>query len=57
MGQGNFAGRRYLDALTIRQALHMRDKQGLPGREIERVLRLKQGAVERLGGKGVMGVP
>ncbi|KAJ0421649.1 hypothetical protein BJY00DRAFT_108139 [Aspergillus carlsbadensis] len=57
MGQGNFAGRRYLDALTIRQVLQMRDRQGLPGREIERALRLKQGTVERLGGKGVMGIP
>ncbi|KAL2835746.1 hypothetical protein BJY01DRAFT_252383 [Aspergillus pseudoustus] len=57
MGQGTFTGRRYLDALTIRQALDMRDKQGLPGKEIERALRLKAGTVESLGAKGVMGVP
>ncbi|KAL3465994.1 hypothetical protein BJX64DRAFT_251430 [Aspergillus heterothallicus] len=57
MGQGTFTGRRYLDALTIRQVLDMRDKQGVSGKEIERLLRLRAGTVERLGEKGVMGVP
>ncbi|BCS21008.1 uncharacterized protein APUU_21440S [Aspergillus puulaauensis] len=58
MGRGGFSGRRYLDALTIRQALAMRDRQGLPEGEIERTLRLKQGAVGRIGGRnGVFGVP
>ncbi|RDW81356.1 uncharacterized protein DSM5745_04913 [Aspergillus mulundensis] len=55
-GKGAFEGRRYLDAFTIRQALAMRDRQGLPADEIERVLRLKSGVVGRMGGKGVFGV-
>ncbi|PYI28348.1 hypothetical protein BP00DRAFT_403156 [Aspergillus indologenus CBS 114.80] len=55
LGRPDFVGREYLDALTIRQVLAMRDRQGLPAREIERVLRLKRGVVERLGVKGVVG--
>ncbi|KAL2870227.1 uncharacterized protein BJX67DRAFT_344954 [Aspergillus lucknowensis] len=57
LGQDSFAGRSYLDAFTIRQALAMRDTQGLPGEEIERVLRLKGGTVERLGSRKVIGIP
>ncbi len=58
VGRGGFSGRRYLDALTIRQALAMRDRQGLPEGEIERALRLKQGVVGRIGGRnGIFGVP
>ena len=37
------------------QVLAMRDRQGLPAREIERVLRLKSGVVERLGARGGVG--
>lgn len=48
-------GREYLDVLTIRQAIAMRDSRGVPEREIERVLRLKDGVMSRLGGKGVVG--
>ncbi|RAL16000.1 uncharacterized protein BO97DRAFT_383925 [Aspergillus homomorphus CBS 101889] len=55
MGRQNFTGREFLDALTIRQVLAMRDRQGLPAGEIERVMRLKKGVVERLGAKGVVG--
>ncbi|PYH47321.1 uncharacterized protein BP01DRAFT_421656 [Aspergillus saccharolyticus JOP 1030-1] len=55
MGRRDFAGREFLDAFTIRQVLAMRDRQGLPAREIERVMRLKSGVVERLGPKGVVG--
>ncbi|GAB1191736.1 hypothetical protein APSETT444_000918 [Aspergillus pseudonomiae] len=54
VGRPGFAGREYLDALTIRQALSMRDRQGLPAGEIERLLRLKKGVVDRLGQKGVV---
>ncbi|KAG2420863.1 hypothetical protein HFD88_000477 [Aspergillus terreus] len=54
VGRPNFAGREYVDAFTLRQALTMRDRQGLPGDEIERMLRLKKGVLERLGGKGVV---
>ncbi|KAE8380945.1 Oligosaccharyltransferase subunit Ribophorin II-domain-containing protein [Aspergillus bertholletiae] len=54
LGRPGFAGREYLDALTIRQALSMRDRQGLPSGEIERLLRLKRGVVDRLGKKGLV---
>ncbi|GKZ37285.1 hypothetical protein AbraIFM66950_008770 [Aspergillus brasiliensis] len=54
MGRSGFQGREYLDALTIRQVLAMRDRQGLSAEEIERLLRLKSGVVGRLGGKGVV---
>ncbi|KAL4784815.1 hypothetical protein BJX76DRAFT_356675 [Aspergillus varians] len=57
MGRGRFAGRRYLDALTVRQVIAMRDKQGLGEREIERALRLKTGVVEKVGAKGIFGIP
>ncbi|KAE8158975.1 Oligosaccharyltransferase subunit Ribophorin II-domain-containing protein [Aspergillus tamarii] len=54
VGRPGFTGREYLDALTIRQALSMRDRQGMPSGEIERLLRLKRGVVDRLGKKGVV---
>ncbi|PIG88845.1 hypothetical protein AARAC_011491 [Aspergillus arachidicola] len=53
-GRQGFTGREYLDALTIRQALSMRDRQGMPSGEIERLLRLKKGVMDRLGEKGVV---
>ncbi|TPR03716.1 Guanine nucleotide exchange factor synembryn family protein [Aspergillus niger] len=55
MGRSGFQGREYLDALTIRQVLAMRDRQGLSAEEIERLLRLKSGVVGRLGERGVVG--
>ncbi|PWY86030.1 hypothetical protein BO70DRAFT_428105 [Aspergillus heteromorphus CBS 117.55] len=55
MGKTQFAGREFLDALTIRQALAMRDRQGLAPGEIERLLRLREGVVGRLGARGVVG--
>ncbi|KAL1966452.1 hypothetical protein VTN77DRAFT_4594 [Rasamsonia byssochlamydoides] len=54
-GRQSHEGRQFLDVLTIRQALSMRDKQGLPDGEIERLLRLKKGVVARLGRKGLVG--
>jgi hypothetical protein len=54
LGRQSHEGREFLDVQTIRQALAMRDKQGLPTREIERLLRLKRGVVDRLGKKGVV---
>lgn len=36
--------------------LGMRDDRGWEGKEIERGLGLKKGVVERLGGKGVVGL-
>ncbi|KAI9369807.1 hypothetical protein BJX61DRAFT_125903 [Aspergillus egyptiacus] len=58
VGKGSFAGRRYLDAYTIRQVLEMRDRRGLGAGEIERELRLREGVVGALGGRdGVWGIP
>lgn len=55
-GKRGHAGRQYLDVYTIRQILQMRDQRGQSDKEIERVLGLKDGVVERLGGKGVVGM-
>ena len=53
-GRQNHGGREFLDVLTIRQAISMRDKQGFSMRDIESTLRLKKGVMERLGKKGVV---
>lgn len=54
VGKPSFAGREFVDALTIRQAISMRDKQGLPPAEIESTLQLRKGVVERLGKRGIV---
>lgn len=51
---GENARRQFLDALTIQQALNMRDLQRMPLREIERTLRLKEGVMERFGKEGIV---
>ena len=53
-GKQSHTGREYLDALTIRQVLVMRDRQGLSNDEIERMFRLRKGVIEKLGGRGVV---
>ncbi|KAF7597274.1 hypothetical protein BBP40_008116 [Aspergillus hancockii] len=53
-GRPSFTGREYLDALTIRQALSMRDRQGMPLGQIERLLQMKKGVMDRLGKKGIV---
>lgn len=55
VGKPSFAGRQFLDGLTIRQVISMRDRQGLSAEEIEGTLRLRKGVVERLGGRGIVG--
>ncbi|KAJ5300941.1 uncharacterized protein N7443_005943 [Penicillium atrosanguineum] len=54
MGRSDFAGRSYMDALTIHQALTMRDVQKMPRAEIERTLRLKKGVMDKLGEDGLI---
>ncbi|KAK0127082.1 hypothetical protein ONS96_006640 [Cadophora gregata f. sp. sojae] len=49
-------GRQFLDVLTLRQILVLRDEKGVEAGEIERSLGLKRGVVGRLGRKGVVGV-
>ncbi|TVY85571.1 hypothetical protein LSUE1_G000097 [Lachnellula suecica] len=53
IGRRGAAGRTFLDVLTLRQVLVMRDK-GVSQAEIERILELKSGVVGRLGGKDVV---
>ena len=53
-GRQNHGGREFLDVLTIRQAISMRDRQGLSARDIESTLRLKKGVMDRLGKKGIV---
>lgn len=53
-GRPSHPGREYLDAMTIRQVLSMRDRQKLRDADIEQTLRLKKGVVGRLGEKGVV---
>jgi hypothetical protein len=55
IGRPGFAGREFVDAWTIRQALTMRDRQGLSLGEIEGMLKLKKGVLGRLGAKGIVG--
>ncbi|KAJ5731372.1 uncharacterized protein N7483_005880 [Penicillium malachiteum] len=54
VGNPNFTGRQFLDSLTIHQALTMRDQQKLPSGEIERMLRLKKGTIDKLGKSGIV---
>jgi hypothetical protein len=54
-GRQSHAGREFLDVLTMRKVLSMRDRQGLSETEIERLLRLKKGVVGRLGRRGLVG--
>lgn len=54
MSRGENVRRQFLDALTIQQALNMRDLQRMPLREIERTLRLKEGVMDRLGKEGIV---
>jgi hypothetical protein len=47
-------GRQFLDSVTLRQLLVMRDRQGLSEEDIERDMGLKRGVVQRLGTPGVI---
>ena len=55
-GRRGHEGRQFLDVVTIRQVLMLRDDKRLAAEEIERRLGLKKGVVARLGAKGVHGV-
>ena len=48
-------GRRFLDVMTIRQILMLRDEKAVEAAEIENRLGLKSGIVARLGVKGIVG--
>jgi hypothetical protein len=53
IGRRGAQGRSFLDVVTLRQVLVLRDK-GVEEGEIERRLELREGTVGRLGGKGVV---
>ena len=54
MGKEGFAGKRQVDIHTIKKALVLRDEQGVTPLEVERILGLRKGAVNALGGVGVL---
>ncbi|PMD17141.1 hypothetical protein NA56DRAFT_280694 [Hyaloscypha hepaticicola] len=56
LGKASAGGRQFLDVITIRKVLEMRDEKGLQEGEIERRLELRKGVVGRLGRGGVVGV-
>jgi hypothetical protein len=56
LGKASAGGRQFLDVITIRKVLEMRDEKGLQEGEIERRLKLKKGVVGRLGRGGVVAV-
>lgn len=49
-------GRRFVDVITIRQALQLRDA-GMPEAQVEERLGMKKGTVRQFGPRGVFGVP
>ncbi|KAJ5480746.1 hypothetical protein N7539_006640 [Penicillium diatomitis] len=54
LAHGSQAGRQFLDAFTISQALTMRDQQKMAKRDIERSLRMKEGVMDQLGKDGLV---
>ena len=50
---GRVGGRQFLDVITIRQILQMRDERGMKAEDIEQRMGLKKGVVARLGPKGI----
>jgi hypothetical protein len=53
LGRRGSPGRSFLDVVTIRQVLMMRDEQGKGAEEIERTLGLRKGVVGKLGPRGL----
>jgi hypothetical protein len=57
IGRRGAKGRQFLDVVTLRQVLVLRDEKGASASDIEGRLGLRQGVVGRLGPKGrVVGV-
>jgi len=56
LGRRGSPGRSFLDVVTLRQVLMLRDEKGVSEGEIEKKLELKKGTVGKLGGKGVVGI-
>lgn len=56
VGKAGAAGRQFLDVVTLRQVLQLRDERGLDAEKIEEQFGLRKGVIARLGRKGVVGV-
>ncbi|RDW69917.1 hypothetical protein BP5796_08314 [Coleophoma crateriformis] len=54
IGRRGAEGRTFLDVITVRQVLQLRDERGLSGSEIEKRMGLGHGVVEQLGRRGVV---
>lgn len=54
VGRRGFAGRRFVDAATVRNALKVRDAGVVSDAEIERQFGLREGTVGKLGRKGIL---
>lgn len=54
IGRKGSEGRQFLDVITIRQVLLLRDERGVSPGEIEKQLGLRRGVVGRLGRRGVV---
>ena len=54
VGRRGFTGRAFVDVMTIRRALALRDERGMSERRIEETLSLKRGTMGKLGAKGVL---
>ncbi|KAI9879491.1 MAG: hypothetical protein M1830_008367 [Pleopsidium flavum] len=54
-GKRGHEGRQFLDVVSLRQVLMLRDEKGLEAGEIERRLGLRGGVVGRLGRRGIVG--
>ncbi|KAK2745851.1 hypothetical protein FQN57_003464 [Myotisia sp. PD_48] len=54
IGKQSHAGRQYLDVITIKQVLGMREQAGTTREMVERQFRLRPGVLEALGPKGVV---
>ncbi|TAQ83087.1 hypothetical protein B7494_g8589 [Chlorociboria aeruginascens] len=57
LGKKGAQGRKFLDVVTLRQILTLRDGMGKSAVDIERELGLERGVVGRLGKRGVVGIP
>jgi hypothetical protein len=55
-GRRGHEGRQFLDVYMIRDILSRRDEKGKTSGEIEKVMGLKKGVVDRLGPRGLVGL-
>ncbi|EEQ29842.1 conserved hypothetical protein [Microsporum canis CBS 113480] len=54
LGRRNHEGRRFVDVVSLKQIISMRDEQGVSEDMIEKQFGLKKGVLGALGPKGVV---